>query len=664
MSHALISSLPSSAVAYWLPTHFANKIRQLPSLKAVGVHVYSGLQSDDDFRFLRLWWETPADQSSRWPPLAKGGEYQPFADDLHLVVDWANDGAEIKAFVASKYRQWSRHVKNTDRYFISGLTYTERTTSDLSVRALPKGAVCSVKGPAIQSDNAERLLVAWGLLASRVGRAIIEIAIGSGDTSQSGTAARDYRIGIISEAPFPELSQSDTGRLTLAVLGLYEANLCNQVASETHRLFCRRVNGASNLRTLTEQLTDDWLDRFDSATRHSEELESIVDAAVGLSPDESLEVAGPHPARQSIVSVTPEVGDRIERLMELTESELCTTALAETRYSRNATKKTYYFDRRLELVSLITGVRAYEVGTALRQHSGLAEQIQQRTAADALSFAVGCSFGRWDVRRDQVLRKVTASSPFDYLPRCSPSMLQSVKGVPLTETPEGYPIRIAWEGVVVDDQDSADDMICRLREVLEVMWSAGADAVEREACEILGVEELRDYFRRPSKGGFWDDHISRYSKSRRNAPIYWLLQSSKKNYALWLYYHRLDKDLLFKALVNYVEPKIRLEVSRLETLRSQKASVGESGKEAKRLFKELERQEDFLSELRDFEDRLRCAASLHLEPDLNDGVVLNIAPLHELVPWKEAKDYWEELLKGKYEWSSIGKQLRQKGLVK
>jgi hypothetical protein len=116
-------------------------------------------------------------------------------------------------------------------------------------------------------------------------------------------------------------------------------------------------------------------------------------------------------------------------------------------------------------------------------------------------------------------------------------------------------------------------------------------------------------------------------------------------------------------LVNYVEPKIRLESSRLESLRSQKAAAGETGKEAKRLAKEVEQQEDFLSELRDFEDKLRRAANLHLEPDLNDGVVLNIAPLHELVPWKEAKSYWEELLEGKYEWSSVGKQLQERGLV-
>jgi hypothetical protein len=130
-----------------------------------------------------------------------------------------------------------------------------------------------------------------------------------------------------------------------------------------------------------------------------------------------------------------------------------------------------------------------------------------------------------------------------------------------------------------------------------------------------------------------------------------------------VYYQRLDKDLLFKALVNYVEPKIRLETSRLDAIRTQKNAAGESGKEAKRLAKEVERQEDLLSELRDFEDKLRRAANLHLEPDLNVGVVLNIAPLWELVPWKEPKNYWDELLKGEYEWSSIGKQLRQKGLV-
>jgi hypothetical protein len=153
------------------------------------------------------------------------------------------------------------------------------------------------------------------------------------------------------------------------------------------------------------------------------------------------------------------------------------------------------------------------------------------------------------------------SDPFAPLLACSPGMLTGKDGLPLRAPSPDYPLLIDWDGILIDDPDHPDDIIRRVREVLEVLWQECADAIEREACEILGVRELLDYFRKPGKGGFWDDHVSRYSKSRRKAPIYWLLQSSKKNYALWIYYLRLDKDMLFKALLNYVEPKIRLEES-------------------------------------------------------------------------------------------------------
>jgi hypothetical protein len=281
-----------------------------------------------------------------------------------------------------------------------------------------------------------------------------------------------------------------------------------------------------------------------------------------------------------------------------------------------------------------------------------------------VSYALGCAFGRWDIAFATRQRMIPPfPSPFERLPVCPPGMLQSFDASPLETTTE-YPLRVSWGGIIADDAGQPDDIVARIRNILEIVWKDSSDEIEGKICETLDVKELRQYFRKPGKHGFWGDHITRYSKNRRKAPIYWLLQSSKKNYSLWIYYHRLDKDLLFKALVNYVEPKIRLEASRLEAFRTQKTAAGDTGKEAKRLSKEIEVHEDFVSELRDFEDKLRRAANLHLEPDLNDGVVLNIAPLWELIPWKEAKNYWDELLDGKYEWSSIGKQLHEKGLVK
>src|SRR4029450_8041404 len=100
-----------------------------------------------------------------------------------------------------------------------------------------------------------------------------------------------------------------------------------------------------------------------------------------------------------------------------------------------------------------------------------------------------------------------------------------------------------------------------------------AESIEQEACDILGVKDMRHYFRKPGSGGFWDDHVKRYSKSRRKAPIYWLLQSSKKNYAVCLYYHRLDRDTLFKIVQPnaYLDTKIKLEKGRLDELRSRRS---------------------------------------------------------------------------------------------
>lgn len=199
--------------------------------------------------------------------------------------------------------------------------------------------------------------------------------------------------------------------------------------------------------------------------------------------------------------------------------------------------------------------------------------------------------------------------------------------------------------------------------MLGVLWGERAEAIEKEACGILEVKDLREYFRTPR--GFFEDHIKRYSRSRRKAPIYWLLQSNKRSFGLWLCYHRLDKDTLFKAIQHYVEPKIRGEMARLRELTGQ-LDAGKDAlprREVTRLEKAIDRQQDLLTEVTAFRDALQRVADIGYDPDLDDGVVLNIAPLHQVVPWKEAKKYWDDLCAGKYPWSTMARRLRGKGLV-
>src|SRR5207237_1414919 len=119
---------------------------------------------------------------------------------------------------------------------------------------------------------------------------------------------------------------------------------------------------------------------------------------------------------------------------------------------------------------------------------------------------------------------------------------------------ESYPLDVAWQGILVDDRDQVDDILGRVREVLALLVTGSELAIEQEACDILGVTDLGEYFRRP--GLFFADHLKRYSNSRRQAPIYWPLSTASGSFTVWLYYARLTSDTLFTAINRFVQPKI------------------------------------------------------------------------------------------------------------
>ena len=109
--------------------------------------VRGGMNSTASERFVRYFWEVTGG-ARRWVRYSKGGSYARFYADLPLVLDWTNEGAELKALVKDRYGSESRFIKSPEFYFKRGLTWTEKSSLGLSVRILEQGAIFNVAGPA------------------------------------------------------------------------------------------------------------------------------------------------------------------------------------------------------------------------------------------------------------------------------------------------------------------------------------------------------------------------------------------------------------------------------------------------------------------------------------------------------------------------------------
>jgi hypothetical protein len=311
--------------------------------------------------------------------------------------------------------------------------------------------------------------------------------------------------------------------------------------------------------------------------------------------------------------------------------------------------------RCLALLEEFASLSQEEVSRAFieRGTRGFADRYAAGTNAlgEWISYAVGVIFGRWDIRYatgEKLAPELL--DPFAPLPVCPPGQLQNAHGLSSRpeDVPAAYPVRIPWDGILVDEPNHPLDIERRVREVIEVMWKDRAEAIEQEACEILGVKSLRDYFRKPA--GFFADHLKRYSKSRRQAPIYWPLSTASGNYTLWIYYHRLTDQTLFQCVNDFVKPKIAEVEGDLSRLTG-------NGPDKPGARAEIERLTVLRSELVEFRDELLRIVQLPYKPNLNDGVLITASSLWKLFrlpKWqKDLKACWESLSKGEYDWAHL-----------
>jgi hypothetical protein len=183
-----LAGIPRMPYAYWTPRALRILFQRYPPLdcdvakrpdapKIADVKV--GLQTSDDPRFTRFWWEVPHSQiTSIKEGTLEGKKWVPFANDVYLfyffadlttVVNWESDGEEIKNFRDDEGKLRSR-PQNAYHYFAPGLSWSVglqrsqlqnvRMIQRIPFRILPKGSIFGVaaQGVIINPEYAFALL--------------------------------------------------------------------------------------------------------------------------------------------------------------------------------------------------------------------------------------------------------------------------------------------------------------------------------------------------------------------------------------------------------------------------------------------------------------------------------------------------------------------------
>ncbi|MGS7371785.1 BREX-1 system adenine-specific DNA-methyltransferase PglX [Klebsiella pneumoniae] len=180
--------IPGSPIAYWVGENFLSCFEKFPAVEEIAMPKQGATTSDNN-RFLRLWYEVDfkkmnvnADSleiakrsQKKWFPYNKGGEYRKWYGNCDYVINYENDGSEIKSFheILNLTSPGGR-LKNQDCYFKPQVSWSKISSGDFCVRYYPSGFIFDVAGSAIFPKNEDVIFSLCGMLNSRPVKKFLE----------------------------------------------------------------------------------------------------------------------------------------------------------------------------------------------------------------------------------------------------------------------------------------------------------------------------------------------------------------------------------------------------------------------------------------------------------------------------------------------------------
>lgn len=583
------SKIPGSPIAYWI-SEKVYEAYKYPNLDEIAQPRH-GLATSDNARFLRLWYEVnfckaslidKCDFSKKWFPMNKGGSYRKWYGNLEWIINYEDDGKEIKEFAISIYKCSSRTIQNTQYYFKEALTWSALSSGDFSVRWSDRGAIFGSGGYCAFTDE-KKLEYILALMNSKVNSIFIGAV----------SPTLNYEVGHIKTIPVC-IKADKQKNINDYVSKCICISKDDWDSYETSWDFKRHplISVISQNRALFDDITDIDLaecytcwenecnERFNQLKANEEELNRIFIDIYGLQDE-----------------LTPEVEDKDVTV------------------------------RKADLQRDIKSLISYAVGCMFGRYSldeeglVLAGQPVESHFFEASAPRCGTGFagapgasvpiGEFYYKTDDGVKKCTYNPDKDnIIPIC-------------------------------DEEYFSDDIVSRFCEWVKIVY--GEKSLETNLdfiAKALGDkgntsrEVIRNYF----LNDFFKDHCNTYSVTGSGKrPIYWLFDSGKQNgFKALIYMHRYDADTVGRVRTDYLH---RAQKYVETAMQSAQYTIDNATSSSEKSYatKAVTKYTKQLAEMKIYDEAIAHVANQRIEIDLDDGVKVNYAKFQGVEVAQEGK---------------------------
>ncbi len=585
----LFQQIPGRAYAYWI----SNRMRELfeyPNIDSIGTTRH-GMTTGNNDRFLRLWHEVEmnkmglnmpntevaAASGKKWFPYNKGGLYRKWYGNYEYVVNYENDGVEMKEFTSHLPQGTWVRVMSREYYFLPSLTWTKTSTSTFGVRYSPQGAIFDVAGSSLFPYPKINPYYVIGLLNTKIAFNFLKML----------NPTLSIQTGDIKNLPYIEGKVEIVSELVKKAIEISKKDWDSFETSwdfQRHPFLC---------------IVDSYA--FDSG-------------AYGVA------------SKAHYYDESPEVSCPIEACYWLWKEE-CDKRFYQLK--QNEEEQNRIFIEVYGLQDELTPEVADKDVTVRKADLG-------RDIRSLVSYAIGCMLGRYSLKKSGL--QFAGGDWQEYVRQLEKEKQEeremnagslSIIDLPPDRYESLFPDKDSILPIT-DDEYFSDDIVTMFVEWVKRAF--GEEMLEENLKYIASAlysnssgsarELIRQYF----LNDFYKDHLKIYQKR----PIYWMFDSGKKNgFKCLVYMHRWAKDTVARVRTDYVHEMQSRYRTAIEELTRRVDSA--SGSERVRLLKQLDKIQGQDAELLKYEEKVHHLADQMISIDLDDGVKHNYAIFEDVL---------------------------------